>query len=127
MADVDVDGARARRDAARDARRAGSAMTQRAVSMVTALARGAALASALEPAARERLSRIAIVKPEKARALEESILRAARAGRVRRVSEQALIGMLENAAGGASGAASGRVGKINFDRRRNAFDEDDEL
>ena len=41
--------------------------------------RGAALASALEPAARERLSRIAIVKPEKARALEESILRAARA------------------------------------------------
>ena len=92
--------------------------------------RGAALASALEPAARERLSRIAIVKPEKARALEESILRAARAGRVRRVSEQALIGMLENAAGGASGAsgaASGRVGKINFDRRRNAFDEDDEL
>jgi len=46
MADVDVDGARARRDAARDARRAGSAMTQRAVSMVTALARGAELASA---------------------------------------------------------------------------------
>ena len=89
--------------------------------------RDAALASALEPAARARLSRIAIVKPEKARALEESILRAARAGRVGRVSERALIEMLESAASGTGGAASGRVGKINFDRRRNAFDEDDEL
>lgn len=76
------------------------------------------------------MSRIAIVKPEKARALEESILRAAQAGRVHKVSEQALIGMLENAtSGGGSGGGGGggRVGKINFDRRRNAFDEDDEM
>ena len=65
------------------------------------------------------------MKPEKARALEESILRAAQAGRVHKVSEQALIGMLENAASG--GGSGGRVGKINFDRRRNAFDEDDEM
>ena len=67
------------------------------------------------------------MKPEKARALEESILRAAQAGRVHKVSEQALIGMLENAApgGGSGGGGGGRVGKINFDRRRNAFDEDD--
>ena len=70
------------------------------------------------------------MKPEKARALEESILRAAQAGRVHKVSEQALIGMLENAASGGgsgSGGGGGRVGKINFDRRRNAFDEDDEM
>ena len=73
------------------------------------------------------VSRIAIVKPDKARALEESILRAHAAGRVHKVSEQSLIGMLENAAGGASGAGGSRVGKINFERRRNAFDEDDEL
>jgi programmed cell death protein 5 len=76
------------------------------------------------------VSRIAIVKPEKARALEESILRAAQAGRVHKVSEQALIGMLENAASGGGsggGGGGGRVGKINFDRRRNAFDEDDEM
>ena len=76
------------------------------------------------------MSRIAIVKPEKARALEESILRAAQAGRVHKVSEQALIGMLENAAAGGGsgvGGGGGRVGKINFDRRRNAFDEDDEM
>ena len=74
------------------------------------------------------MSRIAIVKPEKARALEESILRAAQAGRVHKVSEQALIGMLENAASsGSGGGGSARVGKINFDRRRNAFDEDDEM
>lgn len=72
------------------------------------------------------MSRIAIVKPEKARALEESILRAAQAGTVRRVSEQALIGMLESAGGAGGGAGGGRVGKINFDRRRNAFDEDDD-
>ncbi|CEG01126.1 DNA-binding TFAR19-related protein [Ostreococcus tauri] len=88
--------------------------------------RGTALASVLEPAARERLSRIAIVKPEKARALEESILRAAQSGKVHRVSEQALIGMLESSATGAAGATGGRVGSITFDRRRNAFDEDDE-
>lgn len=70
------------------------------------------------------------MKPEKARALEESILRAAQAGRVHKVSEQALIGMLENAASGGGsggGGGGGRVGKINFDRRRNAFDEDDEM
>ncbi len=65
------------------------------------------------------------MKPEKARALEESILRAAQAGRVHKVSEQALIGMLENAASG--GGSGGGGGKINFDRRRNAFDEDDEM
>jgi len=48
---------------------------------------------------------------------------------VHKVSEQALIGMLENAAsgGGSGGGGGGRVGKINFDRRRNAFDEDDEM
>ena len=70
------------------------------------------------------------MKPEKARALEESILRAAQAGRVHKVSEQALIGMLENAASGGGsggGGGGGRVGKFNFDRRRNAFDEDDEM
>lgn len=72
------------------------------------------------------VSRIAIVKPEKARALEDSILRAAQAGRVHKVSEQALISMLETAAGGDS-SGGGRVGKINFERRRNAFDEDDEM
>lgn len=72
------------------------------------------------------MSRIAIVKPDKARALEDSILRAHAAGRVHKVSEQSLIGMLENAAGGSS-ATGARVGKINFERRRNAFDEDDEL
>ena len=74
----------------------------------------------------ELVSRIAIVKPEKARALEDSILRAAQAGRVHKVSEQALISMLETASGGDS-SGGGRVGKINFERRRNAFDEDDEM
>ena len=66
------------------------------------------------------------MKPEKARAVEERVLAAARAGAVRAVSEQALIGMLESDAGASGGGGGGRVGKICFDRRRNAFDEDDD-
>ena len=37
---------------------------------------GAALASLMDPKARERLSRIALVKPEKAQALENMLLQA---------------------------------------------------
>lgn len=122
--------ARARRtmelDADGNVRSGEDAAQREAVAREAEERRGAALASVLEPAARERLSRIAIVKPEKARALEESILRAAQSGKVHRVSEQALIGMLESSATGATGATGGRVGSITFDRRRNAFDEDDE-
>jgi len=67
------------------------------------------------------------VKPEKARALEDSIIRAHASGRVHKVSEQSLIGMLENAATGGAATGGSRSVKVNFDRRRNAFDEDDDV
>ena len=58
--------------------------------------RGAALASLMDPKARERLSRIALVKPEKAQALENMLLQAAQRGQLGgKVTEDALIKMLE--------------------------------
>ena len=54
------------------------------------------LAAIVTPAARERLARIAIVKPEKARSIEEYILRGAKTGKIReKVTEGQLKGMLE--------------------------------
>ena len=58
--------------------------------------RQAMLAAITSPSARERLSRIAIVKPEKARMIEEFILRGAKTGKIReKVTEEQLKGMLE--------------------------------
>jgi len=58
--------------------------------------RKAILQQILEPAARERLSRIALVKPEKARGVEDLILRAAQSGQLgEKVNEQRLISLLE--------------------------------
>ena len=64
--------------------------------------RGAALASLMDPKARERLARIALVKPEKAQALENMLLQAAQRGQLGgKVTEDALIGMLEKINGGS--------------------------
>jgi len=62
--------------------------------------RKAILQQILEPAARERLSRIALVKPEKARGVEDLILRAAQSGQLaEKVNEQRLISLLEQLSG----------------------------
>jgi len=54
------------------------------------------LAQVTEPDARERLSRIALVKPEKARQIEDMIIRAAQSGGLSsKVDEQKLIQLLE--------------------------------
>ncbi|KAJ1961086.1 hypothetical protein GGI12_003445 [Dipsacomyces acuminosporus] len=54
------------------------------------------LAQVLSREARERLGRIAIVKPEKARAVEDMLLRMAQMGQIRnKVSEDELKEMLE--------------------------------
>lgn len=79
--------------------------------------RQAFLTMILAPAARERLARIALVKPDKARMLEDQLIMMARTGRTGgQVSEEALINMLEaisnkEGAGGKSGP------KITFARR----------
>ncbi|KAK9088638.1 hypothetical protein Scep_027720 [Stephania cephalantha] len=54
------------------------------------------LSQILSSQARERLARIALVKPEKARGVEDVVLRAAQMGQiVEKVSEERLISLLE--------------------------------
>ena len=87
--------------------------------------RGMALASLMDPKARERLSRIAIVKPEKAQALENMILQAAQRGQLGgKVTEDSLIKMLEQINGGDGGGGWRGGPKIEM-KRRNIMDDDD--
>lgn len=54
------------------------------------------LATVLDPAARERLARIALVSPQRSGQIESILLRMAQSGQLRgRVSEEALISLLE--------------------------------
>mmetsp|Transcript_11364 Transcript_11364/g.19913 ORF Transcript_11364/g.19913 Transcript_11364/m.19913 type:complete len:131 (-) Transcript_11364:480-872(-) len=80
------------------------------------------LVAVMTSEARERLSRIALVKPEKARGIENLIISMAQRGQLsEKVSEERLKGLLEQIQekqGGTSGP------KITIQRRR-AFDEDD--
>ncbi|KAJ3044632.1 hypothetical protein HDV00_001558 [Rhizophlyctis rosea] len=77
----------------------------------------------LENDARERLARIKIVKEDKARAVEDMLLRMAQGGQLRgKVSEQQLIDMLEQIS-----EANAKETKITYNRRRfgDSDDEDD--
>lgn len=62
------------------------------------------------------VSRISLVKPSKARAIQDLLIRMAQSGQVRqKVTEQQLIGLLDQVEGqgqGGSGASSGGAGKI---------------
>lgn len=67
------------------------------------------------------VARIALVKPDKARGVENMILAAAQRGAIgERVSEERLRGMLEQLS-----ERDGRQSKITIQRRRPMFDEDD--
>lgn len=74
--------------------------------------------------ARARLARIALVKPEKARAVENMILGAAQRGALgnEKVSDERLLTMLESINERSGDTRSGP--KISWDRRR-AFDDDE--
>eukprot|EP01120_Amphizonella_sp_Union-15-10_P000596 TRINITY_DN1063_c0_g1_i2.p1 TRINITY_DN1063_c0_g1~~TRINITY_DN1063_c0_g1_i2.p1 ORF type:complete len:125 (-),score=33.73 TRINITY_DN1063_c0_g1_i2:142-516(-) len=77
------------------------------------------LAQVLEPAARERLNRIALVKPEKARSVEDMIINAAQTGRLgAKVDEQKLIQLLEDI------SEQTKQTKVTF-QRKNRLDDDD--
>ncbi|KAI9456464.1 DNA-binding TFAR19-related protein [Russula earlei] len=81
------------------------------------------LATALEPTARERLSRIALVSPTRSNQIESILLRMLQAGQLRgRVSEEQLIGLLEQA-DEAQRKASGQ-GTIVFQRRVDLDDDE---
>ncbi|GAA5890319.1 hypothetical protein JCM5296_002787 [Sporobolomyces johnsonii] len=84
----------------------------------------------LSAEARERLSRIALVKPDRARAIEQLLMRMAQSGQLRgRVSEEQLIDVLDQVEAmekGQSGGAAKSSGKIVF-TRKTAYDSDDDF
>mmetsp|Transcript_40724 Transcript_40724/g.104248 ORF Transcript_40724/g.104248 Transcript_40724/m.104248 type:complete len:131 (-) Transcript_40724:149-541(-) len=73
------------------------------------------LVTILQPEARERLSRISLVKPDKARGVENMLIQMAQRGQLggAKVSEEQLIGMLEQI-NEQSGATKS---KITYQRR----------
>ncbi|KTW31328.1 uncharacterized protein T551_01400 [Pneumocystis jirovecii RU7] len=78
------------------------------------------LSHILEPAARDRLARIALVHIERARAVEEMLLRMAQQGTLRhKVTEEALIGLLREISGEET-----KETKIIYRRR---YCEDDDI
>ncbi|KAL2930707.1 Programmed cell death protein 5, partial [Bienertia sinuspersici] len=79
------------------------------------------LAQILSAEARERLSRIALVKPEKAKGVEDVVLRAAQMGQiVEKVSEERLISLLEQI-----NTQTAKQTKVTIQRRRSVLEDDD--
>lgn len=78
------------------------------------------LARVLSSQARERLARIALVKPDKAKGVEDVILRGAQYGQItEKVSEERLIQLLEQI-----NEQTQKSTKVVITRRRNVFDDD---
>eukprot|EP01114_Cavostelium_apophysatum_P009956 TRINITY_DN2329_c0_g1_i2.p1 TRINITY_DN2329_c0_g1~~TRINITY_DN2329_c0_g1_i2.p1 ORF type:complete len:127 (-),score=32.68 TRINITY_DN2329_c0_g1_i2:54-434(-) len=81
-------------------------------------ARAGMLSQIMQQDARERLSRIAMVKPEKARAVEDIMIRSAQTGRLsEKIDEKKLIQLLEQL------NENKKETKVTITRRR--FDDDD--
>ncbi|CAL9128998.1 unnamed protein product [Musa textilis] len=79
------------------------------------------LSQILSAQARERLARIALVKPEKARGVEDVLLRAAQMGQLsEKVSEERLISLLEQINNQTS-----KQTKVTIQRRRSVLEDDD--
>ena len=79
------------------------------------------LSQILLPPAKERLARIAIVKAEKARAIEDMIIQMAQRGQLKsQVNEQQLIDLLETV-----GAKEKEQSKITI-RRKAGFDSEED-
>lgn len=69
------------------------------------------------------MARISLVKPEKARAIEDMIISAARRGGLSgKVTEERLVDLLEQ----VSDQSTGKATKITIQRRK-AFDDDDDF
>eukprot|EP01132_Coremiostelium_polycephalum_P005984 gene5984-7455_t len=68
--------------------------------------------------ARERMSRIAMVKPDKARQIEDMLIRSAQTGQIsEKVDEQKLISLLEQ--------ISGKEKKTTITMKRRTIEDDD--
>ncbi|KAN0063485.1 hypothetical protein ACQY0O_003932 [Thecaphora frezii] len=82
------------------------------------------LSRILDSEARERLSRIGLVKPQKHRQIVDLLIRMAQSGQVRqRITEDQLIGLLDQVDQAAGGEAAS--GKITFTRKKTAQQDDD--
>ncbi|KDN44732.1 DNA-binding TFAR19-related protein [Tilletiaria anomala UBC 951] len=82
------------------------------------------LSKILDTDARERLSRIALVKPQKSQAITDLLLRMAQSGQLRqRVTEDQLIGLLDQVDQSQSGA---NEPKITFTRKKQMVADDDD-
>ncbi|XP_060192319.1 uncharacterized protein LOC132621868 isoform X2 [Lycium barbarum] len=79
------------------------------------------LTQILTSEARARVARIALVKPDKAKGVEDVILRAAQYGQItEKVSEQKLIELLEQI-----NTQTTKQTKVTIQRRRNVLEDDD--
>ena len=86
------------------------------------------MASILTVEAKERLARVAMVKPDNARAVENHLISLVRGGRLReQVSEGALIKMLEEIAGAGGGAGGGPAAtRVRVQRKKRADEDSDD-
>lgn len=81
------------------------------------------LSQILDPSARDRLRRIALVKPDRASAVEQLIMRMAKSGQIRqRISEDELVGLLREISGQEQNEKT-KVGGIRNLRRQDSDDE----
>lgn len=81
----------------------------------------------LEPAAKERMTRLALVKKDKARMVEDALINAASSGKIqKKVSEEDLIAMLEKQFGDDSDAGNAVPKKKVVIQRRKYFEDDDD-
>ncbi|ODQ83115.1 hypothetical protein BABINDRAFT_173923 [Babjeviella inositovora NRRL Y-12698] len=87
-------------------------------------AHSAMLSQILEPEARDRLSRVRIVRPDRAQAVEDYIVRMAQSGQLRKkVGEEEIVEILD---GVSRDQQKQQETKIIFDRRRLAEDSEDD-
>ncbi|KAH7107321.1 DNA-binding TFAR19-related protein [Auriculariales sp. MPI-PUGE-AT-0066] len=85
------------------------------------------LATVLDSAARERLARISLVSPQRSAQVEAILVRMAQSGQLRgKVTEEALIGLLEQAEN-AQAKAQPKKGTIIYQRRRDDFEDEDDF
>lgn len=82
----------------------------------------------MESAAKDRLSRLRLVRKEQCRAVEDALISAATNGKLQgKVSEVELIKLLEQFTGGAESSGGGRgTSRVVIQRKRNNFDDDDD-
>ncbi len=77
----------------------------------------------LDNGAKDRLKRLNLVRQEKARAIEDSLIKAATSGQLRgKVTDDQLVKMLE----GSEGAEGGAQKKVSIQRKNYGMDSDDD-